>query len=168
MSSILFPSGIHPDQIRENGVDLTLDTKYARLKESNATVFVNSDHVNIDQYYEHTEDELIRIEPNKRYLLVTREEVNLPGDIVGLVNLKSTLARLGLIVPPTVVDAGFKGQVVIEVLGSSFPIVLKPGTPFIHLVLLRTCSQVAEPYGQRGHYHGQRGVRTPHLPLNIF
>ena len=168
LSHVLFPSGIHLEQIRENGVDLTLDTRYALLKESSVTVFANSDHVDIDQYYDFAESELIRIEPNRRYLLVTRESVKLPEDIVGLVNLKSTLARLGLIVPPTVVDAGFEGQIVIEVLGSSFPIVLRSGTPFIHLVLLKACSSVDRPYGQRGHYQGQTGVRTPRLPLRVY
>ena len=170
----LFPDGIHLDQIRENGVDLTLDSEYAVLRRSNVTVFVNGEvDVDIDQYYEFrkgdpTTGDYIRLEPGKRYLLVTRERVRMPSNVVGLVNLKSTLARLGLIVPPTVVDAGFEGQIVIEVLGSSFPIVLKPGTPFIHLVLLRTCGEVESPYGVSGHYQGQRGVRTPRLPLRVY
>jgi len=73
-------------------------------------------------------------------LLHTSEYVELPGYVAGLANLRSTYARLGVYIPPTVVDAGFKGQIVIEVVGSAFPVKLYAGDRFLHLVLVRLSS----------------------------
>jgi len=75
---------------------------------------------------------------------------------MAFVNLRSSFARLGLLIPPTIVDAGFEGQLTIELIGSSFPVKLKKGTRFLHLIFDRTLTPVEYPY--RSKYQGQRGV----------
>jgi len=102
-------------------------------------------------------DEVV-IPPRGFVLLTTEEYVKMPGDAAGLANLRSTLARLGLVIPPTVVDAGFEGNVTIEVVNQSpNTIVLKRGVRFLHLVVVR-----AEGWASyAGAYLGQRGVTPP-------
>ena len=152
-------------QIRENGIDLRIGEEYAKFKHVEEPLDV-TDATDLTKYYElgTIEDEII-IKPYEHVLLHTMEYVKMPSDLVALVNLKSTLARLGLYIPPTVVDAGFEGQIVIEIIGSSFPVKLKPGVPFLHLVFVRLDSPVEKEYFVRGRYQRQRGVRLPKLPL---
>ena len=92
-------------------------------------------------------------------LLHTLEYLRLPSYIAGLVNLRSTWARTGIYIPATIVDAGFEGQLTIEVVGSSFPVKLYPGDRFLHLVLVKLGTPTSKPYN--GAYRGQTGVRLP-------
>jgi dCTP deaminase len=144
------------DTIRENGVDLRVGGEIAR--------FINTDKVfdpdNPDYSFFQIEkgDEFI-IHPYEHVLLVTEEYIKLPNDIMAFVNLRSSFARLGLFIPPTIVDAGFEGQLTIEVVGSSFPVKLKRGTRFLHLIFARTLTPVEHPY--KGKYQRQTGVTVP-------
>jgi len=100
-------------------------------------------------------DEFI-INPYEHVLLTTDEYIKLPNDVMAFVNLRSSFARLGLLIPPTIVDAGFEGQLTIELVGSSFPVKLKRGTRFLHLIFARTLTPVEYPYNSK--YQGQKGV----------
>ncbi|MBP1357556.1 MAG: dCTP deaminase [Sulfolobus sp.] len=151
---------LRDDTVRENGVDLRVGGEIAR--------FVKTDKVfdpeNPDpSFFEIEKGEEFIIQPYEHVLLTTEEYVELPHDIMAFVNLRSSFARLGLFIPPTIVDAGFRGQVTIEVVGSSFPIKLKKGTRFIHLIFARTLTPVENPY--QGKYQGQRGVTLPKFKI---
>ena len=151
---------LNGDTIRENGVDLRLGRGFCRFRRG-APELDTRRLDGLDSYYSCTEagEEGFRIEPYEHVLATTMERVCLPDDLVGLVNVRSTFARLGLYIPPTVVDAGFCGQVTIEIIGSAYPVRVYPGQRFLHLVLVKTTSPVARPY--RGKYQGQEGVTLP-------
>ncbi len=164
---LLVVEPLEEDQIRENGIDLRIGCEYARFKRTDKVLDVN-ERVNVEEYYERgnlCKEGGVIIKPYEHVLLHTMESIKMPVDLVALVNLKSTLARLGLYIPPTVVDAGFEGQIVIEVIGSSFPVKLTAGVPFVHLILVRLDSPVRRSYAERGHYQGQRGVKLPRIPI---
>jgi len=74
------------------------------------------------------------------------------------VELRSTFARLGLSIPPTIIDAGFEGQVSLESHGGAVPVKLRRGLRFAHAAFFRV-EGPALPY--RGKYQGQRGVTLP-------
>lgn len=78
----LVVSPITKNQFQQNGIDLILEK-------------VDTDH---DQLYS-----------NNFYLGRTREYLEMPDDLMAFVELRSTWARSGVILPPTIVDAGFKG-----------------------------------------------------------
>lgn len=83
----------------------------------------------------------------------TLEYIKMPIDLVGFCNLRSTWARAGLIIPPTIVDPGFEGQLAIEIYNpSGQPIRIPRGERFLHLILAR-CEGAIE---YRGRYQGQR------------
>ncbi|NPA69856.1 MAG: dCTP deaminase [Crenarchaeota archaeon] len=149
---------IFDDSIRENGIDLRIGNEYAIYAYENTPI----DPCNIDDASEYFRivkcDGKIVIPPRNFVLLTTIEYVKLPDNIIGLCNLRSTLARYGLSIPPTVVDAGFEGTLTIEVVNNSpNPIILRTGMRFLHLVLLK-CEGQARYLGK---YLGQRGVRPP-------
>ena len=148
-----------PVIVRENGLDLRLGSQVAKLKNSEKPVDTRSRENPPEEYYEVFEADSFVIGPHERVLLTTLEYVKLPEDIMAFVNLRSSYARLGLMIPPTIVDSGFEGNITIEVVGSRFPVKLYAGERFVHLIFARVSSPVEKPY--RGVYQGQRGVRLP-------
>lgn len=151
------------DTIRENGLDLRVGEEYCLLSRTSLPADTRGPF-DPSLYYECKKArDSILIPPGRRVLLHTLEYIRLAEYLAGLVNLRSTLARLGLYVPATVVDAGFEGQLTIEVVGSEFPVRLHPGDRFLHLVLVRLSSPAYTPYYARGRYHGQSGVTPPKL-----
>ncbi len=146
------------DAIRENGLDLRIGSEYAIYAFEGAIVDPCEQDDLTDSFRIVKADGKIVIPPRNFVLLTTLEYVKLPENIVGLCNLRSTLARLGLSIPPTVVDAGFEGNLTIEVVNNSpNTIVLKTGIRFLHLVLVETVGEAK----YLGKYLGQRGVRPP-------
>jgi len=110
------------DQIRENGLDLSIDSD-------------------------------LTIEPNRFALAKTREWIEFPTDLIGFCNLRSPYARKGLFIPPTVVDCGFKGKLVIEVVNFSLNrLQLKKGERFLHMIIAE-CKGGIE---YKGRYQYQR------------
>ncbi|BDB97089.1 dCTP deaminase [Saccharolobus caldissimus] len=148
------------DTIRENGVDLRIGNEIARFRKTDKVYDYNSRLE--DFFIKEISDEFI-INPHEHVLLTTEEYVKLPNDIMAFVNLRSSFARLGLFIPPTIVDAGFEGQLTIEIIGSEFPIKLKRGMRFLHLIFARTLTPVENPY--HGKYQGQKGVTLPKINL---
>lgn len=148
----------NPEIIRENGLDLRLGRGYCRFKRT-GRIFDPREPGDPGDYYECGEAGEIIVPPSEHMLLHTLEYIKLPPDIAGLVNLRSTWARTGIYIPATVVDAGFEGQLTIEVVGSSFPVKLYPGDRFLHLVLVKLQTPARRPY--QGQYKGQTGVRLP-------
>lgn len=89
------------------------------------------------------------------YLGCTREVLTLPDDLMAFVALRSTWARRGFFVPPTIVDAGFSANLTLEIglLDTAQPLPI--GQRFAHLVFARTTGP-CDPY--RGKYQHQTGI----------
>ncbi|MGB9827961.1 MAG: dCTP deaminase, partial [Thermosphaera sp.] len=104
---LLAISPLYEDTVRENGVDLRFGNTFCRFK-ANGSI-LDSKLVNVGDFLECVEvgDEGFVINPHEHVLATTLEWVEMPIDLVGLVNLRSTFARLNLFIPPTVIDAGF-------------------------------------------------------------
>jgi len=142
--------------VRENGIDLRIGSQFARLKK---TQKIFNEEENVEDFYDIINMDDIIIQPHEHVLMTTLEYIELPNDIMAFVNLRSTYARLGISIPPTIVDAGFKGQLTIEIVGSEFPIRLKKGTRFLHLIFAKTLTPVENPY--HGKYQKQQDVTLP-------
>ena len=151
---------LEKDTIRENGVDLKIGTIFCRLKRVWHVLDIKKGGFPED-YYECNKKNNFTVYPHEHALMHTKEFIKLPSNIAGLVNLRSTYARLGLFIPATVVDAGFKGQLTIELVGGEYPVKLYPNERFIHLILVKLDRPAEKPYS--GSYQGQRGVRLPKI-----
>ena len=102
----------------------------------------------------------------------TAETVGFPDDIVGVVNGKSSLGRLGIQVHATAgfIDPGFKGTVVLELSNvSNLPILLRPGMKIAQLVFQRLDRAAERPYGHpdlKSKYQNQQGAVASKYNLN--
>ena len=146
--------------IRENGIDLRIGDEVAVLLNNPRPLDpdkLRSEDLN--EYYKVFKiDGDFILQPYMKVLISTLEYIKMPPDVAGLVELRSTFARLGLSIPPTVIDAGFEGQLTLEVHGGAFPVILRKGMRFAHAVFMRV---VGEPIPYRGRYQRQRGVTLP-------
>lgn len=123
---------VSQDQFQQNGIDLVLEGVRGNPENFEKGNFV---------------------------LGTTRELLSLPDDLMAFVELRSTWARKGILIPPTIVDAGFKGNLTLEIV--SFAEVRVPyGERFAHLIFGRLTSP-NEPY--KGKYQGQKGI-TESIP----
>ncbi|PSJ47796.1 dCTP deaminase [Zobellella endophytica] len=103
------------------------------------------------------------LHPGELALAVTHESVTLPDDIVGWLDGRSSLARLGLMVHVTAhrIDPGWSGRIVLEFYNSGkLPLALRPKM-VIGALNFETMSGPAErPYMSRASakYKAQRGA----------
>ncbi|GGI88806.1 dCTP deaminase [Shewanella gelidii] len=98
------------------------------------------------------EGEAFFLHPGELALAVTYETVTLPADIVGWLDGRSSLARLGLMVHVTAhrIDPGWQGKIVLEFFNSGkLPLALRPNMTIGALNFERLSSAVARPYNQR-------------------
>lgn len=92
--------------------------------------------------------------PYTRALLTSAHEV-VVGGFAGIICLRSTWARLGLLIPPTIVDPGFHGLLTMEVFNSSINrIQIRPGDVIWHMILVG--APLEPPY--QGRYQNQNAL----------
>ncbi|MBE5730190.1 dCTP deaminase, partial [Candidatus Parvarchaeota archaeon] len=87
---------LHEDTIRENGVDLRLGRDFIRLRNFKGDIYDSKSKTG--EFPKEETDEFV-IEPNERILTVTEEDISISNNLVGFVNLRSSYARVGIIIP---------------------------------------------------------------------
>ena len=101
------------------------------------------------------------MEPGDFVLGSTRERVKIGDRLLGRVEGKSSIGRLGLLVHLTAgfIDPGFEGQVTLELFNAApWEITLYPGQKIAQLAFSALMSHPLRTYGQAGnHYQGQSG-----------
>ena len=118
-------------------------------------------------------DEPFVIQPGTFFLGSTLETITLPDDIVGRVDGRSSLGRLGLLVHATAgyIDPGWTGRLTLELSNQSqMPIALYQGMRIAQISFLRLSTPVDRPYGSPelgSKYQGQTGP-TPSRILEEF
>lgn len=129
-----FVPELNPDQFQQNGIDMILH-----------------------------EAETSNLEAGEYVLGRTRELIVMPNDLCAQVELRSTWARKGFFLPPTVIDAGFRGTITLEIgcfkpwyyRGKHYGISLPLGQRFAHIVFQKLTSP-SEPYS--GKYQKQVAI----------
>jgi dCTP deaminase len=110
------------------------------------------------------------LHPDEFVLAVTLERVEVPDDLVGRLDGKSSLGRLGLIVHSTAgfVDPGFKGRLTLELRNiSNLPITLYYGMPVSQISFMKLTTPAERPYGSgESKYQGQEGPEQSRYYLN--
>lgn len=92
------------------------------------------------------------IHPGEFVLAATEEWIKLPNDLLGILEGRSSLGRLGLIVHATAafIPPGSRGHFTFEVSNiSSLPVKLYAGMRVAQLAFVRMSSPVAVPYGKK-------------------
>lgn len=112
-----------------------------------------------------SENDPLVLRPHEFVLGRTVEWVGLPDDVLGRVEGRSSLGRLGVAVHVTAgfIDPGFEGTITLEIVNlNCVPVVLYPFQRVCQIVFEELCEPAEQPYGVggRGKYQGQVGV-TP-------
>ncbi len=161
------------DLVQPASVDVRLGQEFRAMRNTRAT--------HIDPY-ESTSDLMERIDvpdgdqfvlhPGEFALAHTAERFSLPDDVVGVVNGKSSLGRLGLLIHATAgyIDPSFAGTVVLELSNvSTLPIILRPGMKIAQIVFQQMDRAAERPYGHPdlgSKYQNQSGAQASQYNKN--
>lgn len=109
------------------------------------------------------DDEAFFLHPGELALAVTHESITLPANIVGWLDGRSSLARLGLMVHVTAhrIDPGWQGCVVLEFFNSGkLPLALRPGMGIGAISFELLTDFAVRPYNSRkdAKYQDQQGA----------
>jgi dCTP deaminase len=150
--------------VRENGMDFRLADEIAHhntFKEGFVLDPAKNEHIDKSYNVMKNESKLI-ISAHEQVLLSTLEYIGVPDDIAGFVELRSTWARHGLSMPPTIIDAGFKGTVTLEVVNNApYAIKLRAKQRFAHIILEKLNNRTGKKYN--GNYNMQNGIKLPQV-----
>ena len=132
---------------------------------TSAVIDVKADQTGLAELVEMPDDgsEAFMLHPGEFVLGSTLERVAVPDDLVGRVEGKSSLGRLGLLIHSTAgfIDAGFDGHITLELANvASLPITLYPGMKIGQVSFMRMTTPAERPYGSGASgskYQGQRG-----------
>lgn len=135
----------NPDNLQPGSIDLTLGNEF----------IVNGAHYALSA--------ACPIAPREFLLATTVETVNMPDDLMGKVEGRSTWGRRGLIIETAgVVDPGFRGQITLEMYNVGPDTLYVPlGERICQIVFSQMTSPAERPYGSPGlgsHYQNQKGV----------
>lgn len=139
-------------RIQPNSIDLTLDDEILVLdRECN-----EFEKVKLSDY------DYLNLVTGAFILASTVEKVSLGNGVCAQVDGKSSYGRKGLQVHQTAgfIDAGFSGNITLEMFTVGQPIHLEVGMPICQLVFFDAYKS-DKPYGAEGlgsHYQGQTGV----------
>lgn len=120
----------------------------------------SSESLNEGIDYARVESSYFDIQPGEFILAHTQETFNFPPNITGLVKDKSTYARLGIALQNTVLEAGWSGQITIEISNhGSRTIRLHAGMGIAQILFVYNPKPADKPYN--GKYQNQKGVVLP-------
>lgn len=159
------------DKIKGISVDLRLDNRFRVFADHTAPYIdlsgpkdevqkimdrVMGDEIKI------AEGEAFFLHPGELALAATFESVTIPDDLVGWLDGRSSLARLGLMVHVTAhrIDPGWNGQIVLEIFNSGkLPLALRPGMDICAINFETLSSKSQKPYNKRtdAKYRNQQG-----------
>jgi dCTP deaminase len=108
------------------------------------------------------------LHPGEFALGSTVEEVAIPPDLVAMVDGRSSIGRLAVVIHATAgfIDPGFRGQITLELSNiGPLPVRLHPGMRVAQIVLHQLTSAAERPYGpERGSaYQDQQGPQSSRL-----
>ncbi len=160
------------DAIAGISVDLRLDHRFRVFNNNSVThldLSGDRDQLNRDinrimsKEIEIPKDEALYIHPGELILGATMESVSIPDNLVGWLDGRSSLARLGLMVHVTAgrIDPGWEGQIVLEFYNNGkLPLALRPEMVICAMSFETLSSPAERPYNKRENakYRGQKGA----------
>jgi dCTP deaminase len=154
-----------PDlQIQPASVDLRIGTRFILFRHAR-TPYIDplaQDAADYTEAMEIGEDERFILHPGEFVLAATKERVRLPDDLVGRVDGRSSIGRLGLQMHATAgfIDPSFEGNITLELSNvGRMPVALHPNMRVCQISFEPLSSPAERPYGvgRQSKYQGQSG-----------
>jgi dCTP deaminase len=117
--ALRFDPEISPDQIAQVSIDLRLGHKFSTFRERPGylpAIHVDPSLWDSQDLWAHEERDVFRLEPGHLVLAQTLERVHIPSDVVGLLEGRSSFARVGVTIHVTApkIDPGFDATITLE------------------------------------------------------
>ncbi len=151
-----------------------IDTK--SYKDEYVSEYVTNSDVKVVEYensilYENIDSFVIH--PGEFVLASTLERIELPSHIVGRLEGRSSLGRLGLIVHATAgyIDPGFRGNITLEIGNvGKLPIKIYSGMRICQVVFEKMCSPAEKPYNAKegSKYIDERGATPSRISYDFL
>jgi dCTP deaminase len=155
------PTPDFDSQLGACSLDLRLGTEFRVFERARTPMIDPRGQINWDDFTRIItipDDEPFIMHPQELVLAATIEEITLPADMLGRLEGRSSLGRLGIIVHGTapMFFPGFTGRCVME-LGNigPMPVALYPGMRICSMTFEKISSPSSRPY--KGKYSGQQG-----------
>ena len=152
--------------IQPSSIDVRISNLFRVFRNhTRGVIDVKLDMVDLTELIEIPEasEEPFILHPGEFVLGSTLERIGVHGDLVGRVEGKSSLGRLGLLIHSTAgfIDAGFDGHITLELANvASLPITLYPQMKIGQVSFMQMTTPADRPYGagaKGSKYQGQRG-----------
>ena len=99
----------------------------------------------------------VMIPPGRHGLVATLERVELSSDIAGIMQIRSSLARAGIIASLALIDPGFRGQLTISLFNAgTTEFGMKKGDKFVQVTFHRLGTKTTRRY--QGRYQDSQGI----------
>ena len=145
------------EQIQPSSIDLRLGNEFLLPH-----IDVPIDIKNGSPHYEKVNCNILQLPPKSFVLGTTIEKVKLPPNLIGRVEGRSSIGRLGVTIHITAgfIDAGFEGQITLEIANlSSNTVYLYENMRICQIVFEEIDSVPNRVYGEAGNkYQNQEGV----------
>jgi dCTP deaminase len=151
-----------PSLVQPSSVDVRVDRRFRVFHNSRRPyIDVREPMEDLTELVTVDEDDPFVLHPGEFVLGQTLERVTLPDDLVGRLEGKSSLGRMGLLIHSTAgfIDPGFIGNLTLELSNvANLPITIYHGMPIGQISFMRMDGPVETPYGAQGagsKYQGQ-------------
>lgn len=99
----------------------------------------------------------VTIPAGRHKLVATLERIELGPDVVGIMHIRSSLARAGIIASLALIDPGFRGQLTISLYNAGTKAFgMKKGDKFVQVTFHRLGMKTTRPY--HGRYQDSQGI----------
>ncbi len=163
-----------PEMVQPASIDLRLANEFRVFKHVNyGLIDVKKDFGEYTELMTISDEEKFVLHPDEFVLGSTREWVEVPGNLVGRIEGKSSLGRLGVIVHATAgfVDPGWKGKLTLEISNvGKIPIALYPGMKIAQFSVMQLTTPADTLYGDKklgSKYLGQEGPMESKMHKNF-
>ncbi len=164
---------LDPDDIQPSSVDLHLGDDFQVFRNSRLPyIDPEREQPGLTERVTASVEEPFVLHPGEFVLGTTSERIALPDDVVGRLEGKSSLGRLGLLIHSTAgyVDPGWDGKLTLELSNvANLPMVLTPGMRIGQISFSQMTTPVDRPYGHPelgSKYQGQSEATPSRMYLN--
>lgn len=163
-------------QIQPSSVDLRIGNEFKGFRIVRKPVIDPMDKGDLESYMESfylEGGEPFIIHPGEFALATTYETIKLPGDLVGRVEGRSSMGRLGITMHVTAgyIDPGFHGKITLEISNiGKMPVALYTGQRVCQIVFETMTSPSEKPYGhpdRDSKYMGQERPITSKIKQDL-
>lgn len=162
-----------PDRLQPSSYDVSIASEFLVFDNTKGTVIdPEADNSNLMRRVLASPEDPFILHPGQFALAATEEEIGVSDEYVVILNGKSSLGRLGLLIHATAgfIDPGNSLNITLELFNvATMPIILRPGMKIGQVVFQKLSEPAERPYGHpdlNSKYYKSTGVEASKMHKN--